>query len=99
MASPPSQRLILLAEDQVMVRNLIRMILQSEGYRVLAAADGNEALELFRAHAETITIFSGLQAIPHSPRQLRHVRQAAGGAASATAGIVRTAVRPALWHR
>jgi len=43
-------KVILLAEDEVMVRNFIRTVLQTAGYDVLAAADGNEALELSRAH-------------------------------------------------
>ena len=55
-ASPGQQRVILLAENKVMMRNRIRALLQDEGYDVLAAADGNEALELFRAHASTIDL-------------------------------------------
>ena len=47
---------ILFAQHEVMPRNQIRSVLQHEGYGVLAAADGNEALELFRAHAGTIDL-------------------------------------------
>src|SRR5438309_8727461 len=47
---------ILFAQHQVMPRNQIRSVLQHEGYDVLAAADGNEVLELFRAHAGTIDL-------------------------------------------
>jgi len=50
MAGPPSHGLILLAEDEVMLRNLIRSLLRNEAYDVLVAADGNEAVELSRAH-------------------------------------------------
>jgi len=45
---------ILIAEDEVMVRNLVRHILQAEGHEILAAADGYEALELSRRYAGTI---------------------------------------------
>jgi DNA-binding response OmpR family regulator len=45
----PRDKVILLAEDHVMLRNLIRLFLSGKGYEVLAAADGNEAVIL--AHA------------------------------------------------
>ena len=45
---------ILIAEDEVMVRNLIRHILEAEGHEILAAADGYEALELSRGYAGAI---------------------------------------------
>jgi len=48
--------LILIAQDQVMRRNQLRSVLQFEGYDVLVAADGAEALELFRANSETIDL-------------------------------------------
>jgi len=37
---------ILLVEDEEVVRNLARRILERRGYRVLAAGDGREALEI-----------------------------------------------------
>jgi DNA-binding response OmpR family regulator len=48
--------IILLAEDQAMLRNLIRTILQHEKYDVLVAADGREALELSRVHVDPIDL-------------------------------------------
>ncbi|MFJ1137582.1 response regulator, partial [Bacillus thuringiensis] len=36
---------ILVVDDESSIRNLIRMQLEMEGYEVLAAADGREALE------------------------------------------------------
>jgi DNA-binding response OmpR family regulator len=47
---------ILIAEDEVMVRNLVRHILQAEGHETLAAADGYEALELSRKYDGTIDL-------------------------------------------
>jgi DNA-binding response OmpR family regulator len=47
---------ILLAEDQELVRGLTARLLKSAGYAVLAAADGEEALHLFRENADTIDL-------------------------------------------
>jgi CheY-like chemotaxis protein len=48
--------LILYADDEVMVRNLVRKILEDDGHRVLVAADGHEALELARAREGAIDL-------------------------------------------
>lgn len=45
---------ILLVEDEEMLRDLGVTILESEGYRVLAAKDGVEAVALFEAHRDDI---------------------------------------------
>jgi len=42
----PGETIILLAEDEALVRNLIQLMLTKEGYAVLSANDGQEALEL-----------------------------------------------------
>jgi PAS domain S-box-containing protein len=47
---------VLMAEDNAEVRALVRSVLQRAGYRVLAANDGEEALELHRAHAEEVAL-------------------------------------------
>lgn len=45
---------ILLVEDEEMLRDLGVIILESEGYRVLAAKDGVEAVALFEAYRDDI---------------------------------------------
>ena len=45
---------ILLAEDDASVRGLITTVLRSQGYRVIAAVDGAEAIEQFAAHEADI---------------------------------------------
>ena len=45
---------VLLVEDEDMVRNLARQILEETGYTVLAANGGEEALHLFKTHKGTI---------------------------------------------
>ena len=47
---------VLLAEDEAAVRGLIRKVLQDNGYRVLEAASGQEALALSDAHPGTIDL-------------------------------------------
>jgi CheY-like chemotaxis protein len=46
----------LVAEDDVLVRNLVRHLLEREGYHVIVAGDGVEALELSRQHSGTIDL-------------------------------------------
>jgi signal transduction histidine kinase/CheY-like chemotaxis protein len=47
---------ILLAEDDPMVRDVSRRILERAGYRVLTAHDGEMALTMFRAHRHEISL-------------------------------------------
>jgi two-component system, cell cycle sensor histidine kinase and response regulator CckA len=47
---------ILVAEDEVMVRNIVRHLLEAESHEVLAAADGQEALQISRQYNGTIDL-------------------------------------------
>jgi DNA-binding response OmpR family regulator len=47
-------RTIMLVEDEEMLRDLGVMMLESDGYRVIAAKDGIEAVEMFENHADEI---------------------------------------------
>jgi PAS domain S-box-containing protein len=47
---------VLLVEDEEMVRNLAREILERNGYAVLVARNAAEALEMARTHAEPIDL-------------------------------------------
>ncbi len=47
---------ILLAEDDEAVRTLARTVLEEFGYRVIMAADGDEAVELFQKNDEDIDL-------------------------------------------
>src|SRR2546422_910836 len=53
---PPasSKLVILLAEDEPLVRNVVRTVLTDAGYQVLDAADGEQALELSRQYSGSI---------------------------------------------
>ena len=50
------QPVILVAEDEVLIRNFVCLQLQREGYHVLAASDGQEALDLSRAYTGRIQL-------------------------------------------
>ena len=52
--SNSERTVILLAEDEVLIRNVARKVLQSAGYFVLAANDGEEALNISRKYPGTI---------------------------------------------
>jgi two-component system, cell cycle sensor histidine kinase and response regulator CckA len=47
---------ILVAEDEMMIRNIVRHMMESEGHEVLTTADGAEALELSRNYTGTIDL-------------------------------------------
>jgi signal transduction histidine kinase len=58
-APPPAGRAtqtILLVEDEDMLRSLMREILETEGYKVLEACDGSQALQVFEGHSEAIDL-------------------------------------------
>ena len=52
----PHQFVILVADDEVMVRNLVTILMQLEGYLVVTAADGQEGLELSRKFSGKIDL-------------------------------------------
>jgi CheY-like chemotaxis protein len=51
-----SRPLVLVAEDEPGVRKIVGRILEHAGYRVVAAANGNEAVELLEQHKDEVTI-------------------------------------------
>jgi CheY-like chemotaxis protein len=51
-----SRSTVLLVDDEEMIRNIGRSLLMKLGYTVLLAADGQEAVEVYRAHPGTIDL-------------------------------------------
>lgn len=47
---------ILLVEDHAALRKALRRQLEADGYRVVEAADGNEAIHCWRMHAPDVII-------------------------------------------
>ena len=54
LPSQPGRTVVLIAEDDVMLRNMVRVALEDEGYFVLAAGDGEQALSMSRQFPGTI---------------------------------------------
>jgi hypothetical protein len=50
------QPVILVADDEALIRNLVTLLLQHDGYLVVSAADGHEGLELSRKYSGTIDL-------------------------------------------
>ena len=55
-AHPPSSGTILVVEDEEPLLDSMKALMESEGYRVLAAKDGVEAVELYRRHREEVAV-------------------------------------------
>jgi PAS domain S-box-containing protein len=53
---PGGSETILVVDDEPMLRTLAQKILQERGYRVLVAADGPEAIEMFRVKKDAIDL-------------------------------------------
>ena len=53
-ADKQASRLVLVVDDEEMLRRVNRRILERAGYRVMTASDGVEAVEVFRAHRADI---------------------------------------------
>lgn len=44
---------LLIVEDDEAIRQMMQDVLEIEGYEILSASDGQQGLEMLRAHAET----------------------------------------------
>jgi two-component system cell cycle sensor histidine kinase/response regulator CckA len=55
-APPGGEETILLVEDAAEVRQVTRMVLEDNGYRIVEAADGREALTLWPQHRDSIRL-------------------------------------------
>jgi two-component system, cell cycle sensor histidine kinase and response regulator CckA len=60
--APP---LILVVDDEVVIRSLVTVILRASGYGVIEAADGQRALELSRDYDGTIHLLITDIEMPH----------------------------------
>ncbi|MGA2197942.1 MAG: response regulator [Bryobacteraceae bacterium] len=50
------QSVILVADDDALIRNLVTLLMQKDGHLVLSAADGHEGLELSRQYPGSIDL-------------------------------------------
>src|SRR5215831_3943537 len=61
----PRETVILLAEDDPVVRDLVKLMLSKEEYSVLTANDGQEALEICRRFRDPIHLLLTDKTMPH----------------------------------
>jgi len=64
-ATGERQAVILVADDEPLIRNLITLLLQQDGHLVLSAANGHEGLELSRQYPGTIDLVITDVGMPH----------------------------------
>jgi two-component system, cell cycle sensor histidine kinase and response regulator CckA len=75
-AAPGGAETILLVEDEEELRGLLEEILDAYGYRVLGAANGPEALELWQRHRAAVQLVLTDVVMPHmsGPELVRRLR-------------------------
>ncbi len=68
---------ILVVDDEPMIHNLLSMVLLRAGFSVLSAANGEEAVELYRQHSATISavLLDVLMPPPDGPQTLAALKQ------------------------
>jgi CheY-like chemotaxis protein len=64
---------ILFVEDEPLVRNLFCQVLRNEGYRVMEASDGAEALELLQTQHVDLVISDVMMPKMHGTRFVEHL--------------------------
>jgi CheY-like chemotaxis protein len=83
MTTEAKQLVIVVVDDEVVVRNLVATLLVRAGYSVLSAAGGYEALELIRAYPDPISMvvtdvtmpgMSGIELCEHLSREQPDIR-------------------------
>ncbi len=70
---------ILVVDDDEAVRDVLKLMLEAAGYRVLTAADGREGVSVFRQHCEEISLVLLDMTMPHMDgkeafREMRLIR-------------------------
>jgi two-component system, cell cycle sensor histidine kinase and response regulator CckA len=71
IVSAPAGEKVLVVEDDHLAREAMQLLLEDEGYRVIAAGDGAEAMVLAREHGEEIDVIVTDLGLPNtSPGEL-----------------------------
>jgi DNA-binding response OmpR family regulator len=70
----PNEKLILVVDDEVEIRTLMEDFLVAHGYRVVTAADGQEALRLAGAHVPDLVIADLLLPGEHGLEVIRSIK-------------------------
>jgi EAL domain-containing protein (putative c-di-GMP-specific phosphodiesterase class I)/ActR/RegA family two-component response regulator len=78
--------LVLIVDDDRSMRSILKGIVVKEGYRVMEAKDGNEAVALFQAHQPDLVLLDALMPDMdgfHCCQQIRHFLNSSNGTAVA----------------
>lgn len=59
----PSIKTILIADDDTFMRKSLKTVLEKENYTVIESADGNEAVDAFRAKQPDCLLLDGLMPV------------------------------------
>ena len=75
--STVSSPCVLIVDDEPMIRRFIRLLLENSGFAVLDAGNGSDALTLFHAHRDTISLVLTDVLMPNmnGPTLVDHLRQ------------------------
>jgi CheY-like chemotaxis protein len=76
-AAPDTGKSVLLMDDDRIVRSILQMMLEREGYRVLAAENGEEGLKLFERHSDEIdfVVSDMMMPVMDGPTAIRVLRK------------------------
>lgn len=69
------KRTILIAEDEADIRNILRLYLEGEGFQVVEAADGEQALDAARKHSPDLAILDVMMPMLDGLAVTRALRQ------------------------
>ncbi len=72
-----AENLILIVDDDLQTNRLISLMLLREGFSVLCATDGGEAMELFHLHHPRLVILDYFMPVKNGFQVLREIRQLA----------------------
>lgn len=75
-AAPRGTETILVAEDDAAVREFLRSTLEQHGYRILVAVDGDDAVDTFRKHRDSVKLLISDVIMPrrNGPDSFREIR-------------------------
>jgi CheY-like chemotaxis protein len=59
------QHTILVVEDEELLLDLLKEMLEAEGYRVITATDGNQAVNLYRSEKEKVSLVLSDMGLPN----------------------------------
>lgn len=59
-----TEQTILVVEDEPLLLDLLKEMLEGEGYRVLTATDGNQAVTLYRSEREKVSLVLSDMGLP-----------------------------------